>query len=153
MKTIVALVDFSDVTFKVLKQTHDLAKAFGSQVILLHVVPTTPLVVDYGVVSPTMAGEPSPEMIQEDQQKLDDLRESLAKFGIHATAVQFSGSTVESIQNECERLQADLIVVGSHGHGSFYNLLIGSVTADVLKRATCPVLVVPSPDTKQTAAV
>jgi len=35
-------------------------------------------------------------------------------------------------------------VMGSHGHGAVYNLLVGSVTAGVLKSAKCPVLVVPS---------
>ena len=34
--------------------------------------------------------------------------------------------------------------MGSHGHGAIYELLVGSVTEGVLRKARCPVLVVPS---------
>lgn len=40
--------------------------------------------------------------------------------------------------------QADLLVVGAHGHGSrLTELVLGSVAADCLRHATCPVVVVP----------
>jgi nucleotide-binding universal stress UspA family protein len=34
-------------------------------------------------------------------------------------------------------------VMGSHGHTAFYDLLVGSTTHAVLKRAKCPVVIVP----------
>ena len=55
---------------------------------------------------------------------------------------QFHGSTIDRIVEEALRSEADLIVVGSHQHNAFYNLLVGSVTTKVLLRAKCPVLVV-----------
>ena len=143
MKTIVALIDFSDVTFKVLKQAHAHALAFKSRVIIMHVVPPEPVVVDFGV-APTVMHPPSAEAVKADQARLLELQESLTKHGVEATARQLENASLETVLAECAKLETDLIIVGSHGHGAFYNLLVGSVTADVLKRAKCPVLVVPA---------
>ena len=143
MKTIVALVDFSDLTFKVLKQAHTLAKAFNSEVVILHVDPKT-----YVVGTTSEAGEilvePPAESVQLAQQMLNEVKESLAKFGVTVTAQELRGHTVEVVLSETNRLNADLIILGSHHHSSFYNLLIGSVTSEILKRAHCPLLVVPN---------
>ncbi|HSJ02529.1 MAG: universal stress protein [Verrucomicrobium sp.] len=147
MKTLVALVDFSDLTFKVLKQAHTLAKAFDSHVIILHVVPLEPTVIGIGVAAPTILREPTDEEVAEDQEKLASLGESLTKFGVNASTRQLRGATVDTVVNEAKRLDADLILMGSHGHGSLYNLLVGTATTGVLKSATCPVLVVPADPT------
>jgi nucleotide-binding universal stress UspA family protein len=52
---------------------------------------------------------------------------------------------VEEILNEADVANADLVVMGTHGHGAMYNLLVGGVTKGVLKRSTRPVLLVPGP--------
>lgn len=51
---------------------------------------------------------------------------------------------MERLLAEQGRLAADAIVLGSHGHGALYDLLVGSVAEGVLRRAPCPVVVVPS---------
>lgn len=145
MKHIIALVDFSDITFKVLKQAHALATAFGSEVEILHVVPPEPVVMDFGV-APTVMREPSPETVAVDAARLHELEESLTRHGVKATARQIQGSTLDSLMEECDKFQPDLIIVGSHRHGAFYNLVVGSVTAGVVEKAKCPVLVVPTPE-------
>ena len=143
MNTIVALVDFSDLTFKVLKQVHVLAEGLQSHVVLLHVVPREPVVLDFGLASTTLTRKPNPEEIEQDNQQLQDLCKSLTGGGVKASAQQLQASHVDDILKECRRLNADLIVVGSHHHGALYDLIIGGVTKDVLKQAFCPVLVIP----------
>lgn len=143
MKTIVVLVDFSDLTFKVLKQAHTLARAFDSEVIILHADPEA-RVVGTTAEAGEIFVEPSPESVQLAQAKLKELMDSLAKFGVNVSAEGLRGPTVEQVLLEAKRLNADLIIIGSHHHSALYNLLVGSVTHDVLKRSHCPVLVVPS---------
>jgi len=46
----------------------------------------------------------------------------------------------------CEAaLDADLIVLGSHGHGAFHDALVGSTSLHVIRHAPCPVVVLPDP--------
>lgn len=40
---------------------------------------------------------------------------------------------------------ADLLVLGSHGHGRLFQAVLGSVSAACVRQANCPVLVVPAP--------
>ena len=144
MKTIVALVDLSDLTFKVLKQAHALATAFNSEVIILHVVAKEPVVVDVGLISPVIMQDPSSESVQKHYAQLLEIRDSLIKFGVRASVQQLEGAGVDTVLAETKKRHADLIILGSHHHSTIYDLLVGSVTHDVLKRAHCPVLVVPS---------
>lgn len=55
-------------------------------------------------------------------------------------AVDF-GKPADRILELAETVQADLIVVGTHGRSGIERLVLGSVATDVLKRASCPVLV------------
>ncbi len=152
MKTIVALVDLSDLTFKVLKQAHHLASAFNSQVIILHVVEEQPVVFDVGLASPVIMQSPSEETIQKHYAQLLEMRDFLIKFGVSADIQQLDGASVDTVLEETRKYGADLIILGSHHHSKIYRLLVGTVTDDVLKCAHCPVLVVPSdanvPETK-----
>ena len=143
MKTILTLVDFSAATAKVIAQTEALAKAFGARVILVHVLKREPVVFDVGLASPTVLRSPNEEAIQACQAKLDALRDSLTAAGIAATAQQFADATMAKIIEGSIRLEADVIVVGSHHHSALYDLFIGSFTQELLKLANCPVLVVP----------
>lgn len=42
-------------------------------------------------------------------------------------------------------LDAELLVLGSHGHGAIHNTLVGSTSQHVIRHATCPVVILPDP--------
>jgi hypothetical protein len=50
---------------------------------------------------------------------------------------------VTTVMEEVEKMDADLVIMGSHHHSALYNFFIGSVGAELLKRLPFPVLVVP----------
>jgi Universal stress protein UspA and related nucleotide-binding proteins len=51
----------------------------------------------------------------------------------------------EEIVLQADSLNANLIVMGTHGHGAMYNLLAGSVTKRVFNHSARPVLLLPAP--------
>ena len=53
---------------------------------------------------------------------------------------------------EAAQIGAGTTVIGSHGHGALYNLLMGSVAESIVKHATCPVLIVPAKTAPTTEA-
>jgi len=58
------------------------------------------------------------------------------------------GQVAAEVLAEAAVRQPDLIVMGTHGRGGFERFVLGSVTEKVLRKAACPVLVVPPGDTE-----
>ena len=141
MKTILVPVDFSDVTDKVVETAASLAAALESEVVLIHIAEPEPQFVGYdpGPLSVRMAvvGD-----IHADQRRLDAAKANFGSTPVLALHVQ--GSVPDEILKLAREHGASLIVMGSHGHGALYHLLVGSVADAVLKEAPCPVLIVPS---------
>lgn len=144
MKTIVALVDFTDASSQVLDQAQKFAAAFGSRVILLHIVPPEPIVGTLGAEAPSIPLPSSRELVHLDKARLEQLLLSLTSQGVDASALQFEGPIAETVVMETEKLHADLVIMGSHHHSALYDLFVGSVTADILKAVRIPVLVLPA---------
>jgi nucleotide-binding universal stress UspA family protein len=143
MKTIVALVDFSDVTAKIVKHAGDLAKAFEARVILLHIVPRESIEVDPNLDSPVLLESVAEQDDSTDFAGLEALRDAVTQRGVKVAIERLTEGTVEKLLEECRTWTADLIVVGSHHHSTIYNWCVGTFTADVLHGASCPVLVIP----------
>lgn len=144
MNTLLTAIDFSDVTDAVLEQTRVIASAFGAKVFLVHVAPPEPSFVTYEP-GPPSEREFRAKELREEHRKLQALAEKLAgDGGPDVEPLMVSGGAVAKIVEEAERLDVNMIVLGSHGHGALYELLVGSVADGVMRKAKCPVLVVPA---------
>jgi nucleotide-binding universal stress UspA family protein len=66
----------------------------------------------------------------------------LLRHGIDAKTVAKVGHAGETISETADSGAFDLIVMGSHGHGTLGNLVMGSVATQVLARSKVPVLLV-----------
>ena len=143
MKTILVPVDFSDVTTKVVEAARKFAAAFEGRLVMLNVAEPEPDFVGFEAGPPTVRVATARDFKVE-RQRLDDIKARLVAGGCDVTALHIQGPIVEKILHEAGEQQADLIVMGSHGHGAFYDLLVGSVTQGVIKSAACPVVVVPA---------
>lgn len=143
MKNILVPVDFSPVTASVIALAAQLAQAFGSAVWLLHVAAPDPDFGGYGM-GPNSVRDRVALELRDVHRQLQDHSQALRGRGIDATALQVQGSIPETILQEAKRLGADLIVLGSHGHGALHRALLGSVSEGVLHHASCPVVILPA---------
>ena len=76
---------------------------------------------------------------------LEDAKARAAEGGIQVETHLVVGSAAVAICKLAEERQADLIVMGSRGHGPLAAALLGSVATHVVRDAHCPVMVVPDP--------
>lgn len=143
MKTILAAVDFSPVTGSVLTATAALVKSAAGRVILLHVTEPTAMIIDLAIVSMSVARVDEVRVAQA-RDLLARLQRELFEKGVSAEVRHAVGMPVPEIIAAAQELGADRIVLGSHGHSTIHDLFVGSTTAGVVKRARCPVVVVPS---------
>jgi nucleotide-binding universal stress UspA family protein len=153
MRKILALIDFSDVTSAVLTTTTDVARAFNAKLVLLHVAtPEADREADrerQDVSRQAMAAK-----VHRNHRALHIMELQCRKLGVAATALlvrgtSMRGNPIPKIMREVRKIKPDLIVVGSHGHKALYELLVGSVTTAVIRKAPCPVLLVPSRERRQ----
>ena len=73
---------------------------------------------------------------------LEHAEEALGGVGRTIDCITFAGRPASAIVEEARTWHADLIVLGSRGHGPFATMLLGSVSAEVVDHAPCPVMVV-----------
>ncbi len=162
MKRILVPIDFSNATLRVIDLAQQLAKALDAEIHLVHVKELTaaaaPGTLGYGLAGmpelapmsgvPLPVFDPMPQTVpvdEDEQSKLNHWQDKIAQSGVKVTLHEPTGAVVEEVLNEADVVNADLIVMGTHGHGAMYNLLVGGVTKGVLKRSTRPVLLVPGP--------
>ncbi|HMP77613.1 MAG TPA: universal stress protein [Kiritimatiellia bacterium] len=143
MKRILVPVDFSSTTDAVIGVGAALAKSLGAELFLLHVAQPEPEFITYEP-GPASVRQAVAREISEEHRKLHALDRALEAQGLTVTSLVIQGYIVEKIIQEIERLQIDLVVMGSHGHGALHHLLLGSVSEGVMRKTTCPVLIVPS---------
>lgn len=140
---ILAAVDLSASTEKVVEETRKLAKRLFAAVWIIHVAEPEPDFVGYDPGPRSVRDTVSKEFHDEHRQ-LQAIAGRLGEAGIEATALLVRGPTAETILRKAAELEADVIVVGSHGRGAMYQLLVGSASEGVIHGADRPVLVVPT---------
>ena len=143
INAILVPVDFSACSLSGLNYAIGFAKKFSARIIVLHVVDLGPLLAadGYAVFNPAAFEQAA---LRDAEQGMNQFLQS-ANFG----AVPFQpmvvlGGSVEAICKAASIEQADIIITATHGRTGLKHVLIGSTAEVVVRRAACPVLVVPS---------
>ena len=142
MKLLVC-IDLSESTEIIVKKIEEITKALPAKVWLLHNAVPEPDVVEFKV-DPQAARESLAKKFHVEHRQIQEFADRMRKAGVDTTALLVHGATVETILKEASELEVDMIVVGSHGRGAMYQLLVGSVSEAVLHKSRFPILVVPT---------
>jgi len=142
---LLAAIDFSPVTDKILAKIKELYPKMNPKIYLIHVVQPDPDFIGYEVGPPTERDFRA-KGFKDKHKELQGIAKALHKDGIEATPLLLQGATIETIIEEGQKLNVDFIMIGSHGHGMMYNLLVGSIGNGLLKHSPIPLMIIPSKD-------
>ena len=142
MKTFLVPVDFSAVSEDIVNTAISFARSFGGKAILLHIIQPPIVTSEYAlpvdaVQEAITASEKSAET------KFIVFTDRFHAAGLEVEAVVRHGPPVFTILEEAAKVKADFIIMGSHGHGKIYDLLVGSTASGVIKGAKCGVVIMP----------
>jgi nucleotide-binding universal stress UspA family protein len=135
MKTILAAIDFSPVTTRVVAEAVALARGARARLVLLNVTTPNSLVRDYAALEALVEGA---------ERKAGEDSTSHDLSAIQGDSLQIIGEPVDVILQQAARCSADYIVLGSHGHTALFETLVGGTTAGVIRGAACPVMLIPA---------
>jgi len=141
-KSILVPVDFSEVTSKVISEAAALATDTGHRLSLLHVVNPTIVTTPYYITAVDIARELQ-ERVKRAQERLEKHAAELREKNFEVSIEVLQGEAARSIVKAAEKPEIRYIVIGSHGHGRVYDLLVGSTAHGILRRAKTPVVIVP----------
>ena len=128
----------------------ELAADQGAAVTFVHVVPVVDVVPMSGF---GLTGAVPHELCEGDSNSLDEAQACAEEAGVTGYARLLRGDPVDEIVAYADTVDADLIVVGSRGHGAVASALLGSVSRGILREARRPVLVVRAAAVRKEAAL
>lgn len=145
MKRIVVGVDGSSHADAALQWAIAMARGMGSEVIAVFAI-TPPLYFDTGYAAPTIPLDYDPEWRNEMKQELEQTwTKPLRDAGVKHQTIMRDGRAASVINDVAEEFNADVIVVGRRGRGGVAELLLGSVSHELVLHSRRPVLVISGP--------
>ncbi len=152
MKTILIAIDYDPTAKTVAEIGYNLGKDMNAKVILLHVV-VNPAYYSSAIYSPIMGFGGyintdfwDPEVVQTIRREtyvyLDKVREHLGGDNVETLVAE--GDTADKIVETAINKSADVIVIGSHSRKWMEEILMGSVTHDVVKASNIPLFIIPT---------
>ena len=156
-KRIVAALDGSEVAERALPHVEALAAKFGAAVTLVRATESVAqLAATQAAAAGTIAVAPPAMDITEiaaaEQRDageyLDGLKRRFGQSGVDVRTQVLQGGAAAAIVESATDVDADLIVMTTHGRGGLTRVALGSIADEVVRHAPCPVLLVRIPEEK-----
>ena len=153
-KSILAAINLTAPSEQMIAAVQEYAKAFTAKVYLVHVTELA-LAAQHAYVEPSDYSQfaslgpvsydrkEEADRLRNEHRALQALKKKLSDTDVDATALLIEGATVEKLLLEIDQLNIDLVIIGSHTPSFLGDLVFGSTTKGVLRKAGCQVLVLP----------
>ena len=139
-KKILCPVDFSQFTQDVINYAVDLAKKYGAELHVLHVVPNMTYFTPYeSFLTPENLVVIEKNIQDEVEKKFTRL---LKHDDVPTKRAIRTGAPFVEIIDYAKTESIDLIVMGTHGHSGLEHILIGNVAEKVVRKSPCPVMTI-----------
>jgi nucleotide-binding universal stress UspA family protein len=145
-KKILSPTDFSEPSYEALKVANELALHFSSELLVVHIVASIPLIppgppapVTFNVV------EYQQELEKSSRKMLEDLVKKSVPEKIWVRTLVVLGDPADRIVEIADEEQVDLIVIATHGQTGWRRFVFGSVTEKVVRLTPRPVLTIRAP--------
>ncbi|MGB9029895.1 MAG: universal stress protein [Acidobacteriaceae bacterium] len=142
VKRILCPIDFSDFSGRAYKYAASLAQRYGAKLFVQHVVEDWRYPCANFVTSFEQYDAFCKCLFHQGRERLQEFARDHAREGWRPECVTYAGTAADCILSFAEREDVSLIVMGTHGFRGADRIMLGSVTEAVLRKASCPVLVV-----------
>jgi len=143
-KTILVPIDFSDFSKSALKYAVTFAQHYHSKLILIYVMEPVIYPPDFSmgqITLPTI----NFEVDKRAKEELNKLAEAEIGSLVQVETVLKTGKPFVEIIETAKEVDADLIIISTHGHSGVEHILFGSTADKVVQKAPCPVLTLREP--------
>ena len=137
-------IDFSDYSKNALNYAVDFAKLFNAELFLIYVVEPVIYPPDFSmgqVAVPTV----DLEMDKRAKEELENLAKKQIPQKLKTKIIVKTGKPFLEIIETATEMDADLIIIATHGHTGVEHILFGSTAEKVVRRAPCPVFTLREP--------
>jgi universal stress protein E len=146
IRTILVPTDFSQDAELAVTTAHHLlsSREQDARLILLHAYNLPVEYTAYGPIPTSISYLEDAGL--EAERRLFEMAEALKREGLTVETVAREGDPAHVIAEEAQRRGADLIAMGTRGHGGLRHLFLGSTAERVVEQAPCPVMTIRRPE-------
>ena len=149
IKRILVPLDFSPNSTRALDYAHGLALKLDAAIHLIHVCEVSGMSIGSMDAYAIAYSDWSQRLGEEAECHLTEIKNRLR--GVEVTTEVLFGNPAAAIVDAADANDADLIVMGTHGHGALMHVMMGNVAERVVRLAPCPVLTVREPRAREVA--
>jgi nucleotide-binding universal stress UspA family protein len=140
IRKILVPIDFSEPSKNALSYAVPFAQHFGAELLLIYVVEPALYPADFSFGQVAIP-DVERELRQRGNAELKELSESHIRGLVPSRVKVCTGKPFLEIIRTAREEGSDMIIIASHGHTGVEHLLFGSTAEKVVRKASCPVLV------------